>query len=277
MKTWLITGVSKGLGKQIALQMLEQGDRVIGTVRSEQDHKEFSSQAGGRAIALLLDVTDFDEVSEKVAEAEREHGPIDVLVNNAGYGLTGAIEETSIREIRSLFDVNVLGAIAMIQAVLPGMRRRRAGHIVNVSSASGLAPWAGTGIYGASKYALECIGQTLADEVSPLGIHVTNVAPGGMRTDFAGGSLRAVEPTIPDYETTAHMAHQVLSEGKGREPSAPGKIASAIAHLVEMDVPPRLLLLGADAYKYATDHLRSQLDAMDAFKELTHSVSAEAV
>jgi len=277
MKTWLITGVSKGLGKQIAKQVLDQGDRVVGTVRSEKDSAEFSLMDAERAIPLLLDVSRFDEVPEKIRDAEEKNGPFDVLVNNAGYGLTGAIEEVRIDDVKALFDVNVVGVIAVTQAVLPGMRRRRAGHIINISSVSGLAPWAGTGVYGASKYALECLGQTLADEVAPLGIHVTNVAPGGMRTDFAGGSLRATSASIPDYETTAHVAHQVLTSGKGREPSSTEKIALVISQLVDMSVPPRLLLLGEDAYKYATTHLKGQLDGIEAFKELTLSVSAETV
>lgn len=277
MKTWLITGVSKGLGKQIAKQVLDQGDRVVGTVRSEKDSVEFSVMDTERAIPLLLDVSRFDEVPEKIRDAEEKNGPFDVLVNNAGYGLTGAIEEVRIDDVKALFDVNVVGVIAVTQAVLPGMRRRRAGHIINISSVSGLAPWAGTGVYGASKYALECLGQTLADEVAPLGIHVTNVAPGGMRTDFAGGSLRATSASIPDYETTAHVAHQVLTSGKGREPSSTEKIALVISQLVDMSVPPRLLLLGEDAYKYATTHLKGQLDGIEAFKELTLSVSAETV
>ena len=277
MKTWLITGVSKGLGKQIAKQVLDQGDRVVGTVRSEKDSAEFSLMDAERAIPLLLDVSRFDEVPEKIRDAEEKNGPFDVLVNKAGYGLTGAIEEVRIDDVKALFDVNVVGVIAVTQAVLPGMRRRRAGHIINISSVSGLAPWAGTGVYGASKYALECLGQTLADEAAPLGIHVTNVAPGGMRTDFAGGSLRATSASIPDYETTAHVAHQVLTSGKGREPSSTEKIALVISQLVDMSVPPRLLLLGADAYKYATTHLKGQLDGIEAFKELTLSVSAETV
>lgn len=277
MKTWLITGVSKGLGKQIAKQVLDQGDRVVGTVRSEKDSAEFSLMDAERAIPLLLDVSRFDEVPDKIRDAEEKYGPFDVLVNNAGYGLTGAIEEVRIDDVKALFDVNVVGVIAVTQAVLPGMRRRRAGHIINISSVSGLAPWAGTGVYGASKYALECLGQTLADEVAPLGINVTNVAPGGMRTDFAGGSLRATSASIPDYETTAHVAHQVLTSGKGREPSSTEKIALVISQLVDMSVPPRLLLLGEDAYKYATTHLKGQLDGIEAFKELTLSVSAETV
>lgn len=277
MKTWLITGVGKGLGRQLASQLLEQGDRVVGTVRTQTDEEVFSALSADRAVPLQIDVTRFEEILGKIAEIETRIGHIDILVNNAGFGLTGAIEETPIEAVKSLFDVNFLGTIAMIQAVLPGMRRRRAGHIINVSSVSGLAPWAGTGIYGASKYAVECLGQTLAEEVAPLGIHVTNVAPGGMRTDFSGGSLRAIEPSISDYETTAHVAHGVLTDGMGQEPSSPEKIARAISQLVEMDVPPRLLLLGSDAYKYATYHLKSQLDGIEAFRDLTLSVSAETV
>ena len=276
MKTWLVTGVGKGLGKDLAEIVLQRGDRVVGTVRSERDAQIFAGADPQLAIPVLLDVTRFDAIGETVKEIENRFGQIDVLVNNAGYGLTGAIEETPLDKIRSLFDVNVLGAVAMIQAVLPGMRQHRRGHIINITSVSGLAPWAGTGIYGASKYAMECIGQTLADEVQPLGIHVTNVAPGGMRTDFAGGSLDFVAPGISDYTATAHLARGVLTEGKGKEPSSPKKIARAISELAEMDVPPRLLVLGSDAYKYATGHLANLSDGIEAFKHLSLSVSADS-
>jgi NAD(P)-dependent dehydrogenase (short-subunit alcohol dehydrogenase family) len=277
MKTWLITGVGKGLGKDLAEIVLQRCDRVVGTVRSERDEQVFAASDPQRAVPVVLDVTRFGDVAETVKEIEDRFGQIDVLVNNAGYGLTGAIEETPLDAIKALFEVNVLGAVAMAQAVLPGMRRHHCGHIINITSVSGLAPWAGTGIYGASKYAMECIGQTLADEVEPLGIHVTNVAPGGMRTDFAGGSLKSVAPTISDYDGSAHLARAVLIGGKGKEPSDPKKIARAISEVTDMDTPPRLLVLGADAYKYAKGHLGHLTDSIEAFKEVSLSVSADSM
>ncbi|MAN67740.1 oxidoreductase [uncultured Hyphomonas sp.] len=277
MKTWLITGVGKGLGKDLAEIVLQRGDRVVGTVRSGRDKQAFAASDPERAVPIFLDVTRFDDIVPSVNEIEDRFGRIDVLVNNAGTGLTGAIEETPLETIKDLFEVNVLGAVAMIQAVLPGMRRHRRGHIINITSVSGLAPWAGTGIYGASKYAMECIGQTLADEVQPLGVHVTNVAPGGMRTDFAGGSLKSVPPTISDYDGTAHLAREVLTGGKGKEPSSPQKIARAISEVVDMDVPPKLLLLGADAYKYAKGHLADLSDGIEAYKNVSLSVSADGM
>jgi NAD(P)-dependent dehydrogenase (short-subunit alcohol dehydrogenase family) len=277
MKTWLITGVGKGLGKDLAETVLQRGDRVVGTVRSERDAQVFAETDPQLAVPIFLDVTHFHDIRETINEVEKRFGQIDVLVNNAGYGLTGAIEETPLDKIKALFEVNVLGAVAMIQAVLPGMRQHRSGHIINITSVSGLAPWAGTGIYGASKYAMECIGQTLADEVQPLGIHVTNVAPGGMRTEFSGGSLDSAPPSISDYDGTAHLAHEVLTEGKGKEPSSPTKIAHAICEMTEMDIPPTLLVLGSDAYKYATGHLANLSDGIEAFKNVSLAVSADSM
>jgi NAD(P)-dependent dehydrogenase (short-subunit alcohol dehydrogenase family) len=178
-----------------------------------------------------------------------------VLVNNAGYGLVGAVEEASLAEVRAQFEVNVFAPLALIQAVLPGMRARRAGRIINVTSVSGVAVWAGTGIYCASKWALEGAALTLADEVEPLGVRVTNVEPGGMRTDYGGRSLRHTQGRIDDYAGgPAHMARAILADHAGREPGDPAKVAAAILALADAAAPPRQLLLGADAILYATRH-----------------------
>ncbi|MDO8290481.1 MAG: oxidoreductase [Parvibaculum sp.] len=249
-KVWWITGVSSGFGRAIAEAALARGDTVVGTVRREADAKGFEALASGRSLSFILDVTDDEAVHKTVSFIEIATGGIDILVNNAGYGLVGAIEEATSAEIRSLFDVNVFGAISVIQAVLPYMRGRRAGRIINVTSVSGLAPWMGTGIYGASKFALECIGQTLAEEVKPLGIKVTNVAPGGLRTDFATRSLTTCKAEIADYEPTAHMARSILSRGGGSEKGDPEKAAHAVLAIADADEPPMHLLLGADAMHY---------------------------
>jgi len=181
MTNWLITGVSGGLGKALAEAALGRGDLVYGTVRKTADLEAFEALAPGRARGRLLDVSDDATVRTVVDAAESGSGGLDILVNNAGYGLIGAVEEASLAEIRAQFEVNVFGPIVAIQAVLPYFRERRAGHIINVTSVSGVAAWAGTGIYTGSKFALEGVTQTLAQEVADFGIKVTNIEPGGMR------------------------------------------------------------------------------------------------
>jgi len=265
MVNWLITGIGGGLGYELAQAALERGDKVFGTSRSAQSCAAFAAKAPGRSFAAVLDPAD---PAALVTIAETAMGGVDRLVNNAGYGLIGAIEEVTLEEVRALFDVNLFGSIAMIQAVLPAMRARGAGHIVNVTSVSGLAPWAGTAIYGASKYALECIGQTLAQEVGPLGIRVTNVAPGGLRTNFAGGSLRLAARDIPAYEETAHFAKRSLAAGQGTEKGDPVRAAAAIIAALDEPEPPLHLLLGEDALHYAegqTDTLRAEMERWKAY------------
>jgi NAD(P)-dependent dehydrogenase (short-subunit alcohol dehydrogenase family) len=251
---WLITGVSGGLGRALALAALERGDHVVGTVRREADRSAYEAIAPGRAVGLLLDLSDSSAISAAVEAAEAATGGIDRLVNNAGYGMVGAIEETSIAQARALFDVNLFAPIALIQAVLPRMRARRAGQIVNITSLSGFAPWWGTGIYGASKYAFECIGQTLAQEVGPLGIRVTNVAPGGFRTGFAGSRLAEAERTIADYESGARQSKLSLLAGRGKEKGDPAKAAQVILSALDEPEPPLHLFLGEDALRHAREH-----------------------
>ena len=233
------------------------------------------ASAPGRMHVLPLDVTDTAAVRGCIDRAEAITGGLDVVVNNAGHGLTGAIEETSLDQVRALFEVNVLGPIAVLQAALPYLRARKRGHIVNISSVSGLAAWAGTGIYSASKFALECIGRTLAQEVAPLGIRVTSVAAGGMRTEFAGTGLTDAASRIEDYAPTAHLARATLLGHKGTEPSDPALAARAILGAVAADEPPLLLLLGADALKYAGYEFASLERDIAAWREVTLSVAAD--
>lgn len=273
MTNWLITGIGGGLGRELALAALERGDSVFGTTRSEEGCKAFEELAPGRAFAAVLDFADEQAPARIAAMAEGSLGQVDMLVNNAGYGVVGAIEEVSQAEMRALFDVNLFGAVAMIQAVLPYMRARGAGHVVNVTSVSGLAPWAGTAIYGASKYALECIGQTLAQEVGPLGIRVTNVAPGGMRTNFAGGSLKLAERDIAAYEDTAHFARHSLTSGQGREKGDPGRAAAAIMAALAEDTPPMHLLLGEDALHYAEGQMELLQGEIERWKPYSTSIA----
>lgn len=268
-RTWLITGVSSGLGHSLAETVLARGDVVAGTVRTLKDKETFEAAAPDRALGFLLDVTDTKAVEQTVAAVEDATAGVDILVNNAGYCLVGAIEEASMTEIRAQFDVNVFGAIAVIQAVLPFMRRRRAGHIVNISSISGLAAWAGTGIYCASKFALEGATQTLAQEVGVLGIKVTNIEPGGIRTDFAGRSLAHTDRIIDDYNSTAHDSRRIIAEHLGHEPNDPKKVAQAVVKIVDSPHPPLHLLLGHDAMYYVGKSLGAFQSEMAEWSSLT--------
>jgi NAD(P)-dependent dehydrogenase (short-subunit alcohol dehydrogenase family) len=267
-KTWLITGVSGGLGREIALAALARGDVVFGTVRKAKDADAFEL-LGGRA--LVLDVTNEAAVRAGVAEVQAA-GPIDILVNNAGYGLVGAVEEASLDEVRVQFETNVIGPLAMLKAVLPAMRARRAGRILNVTSVSGLAVWAGTGVYCASKWALEGLTQTLAAEVAELGIKVTNVAPGGLRTSFSTGSKAIVASKIADYDGLARDAERIMADHAGSEPGDPAKAAQAILTIADADAPPLHLLLGEDALKYAGYAAAGLQADIDAWKDLTLSI-----
>lgn len=274
MSNWFVTGVSTGLGRAIAQAALAAGHTVVGTLRDPAGVAAFETLGEG-AVGVVLDVTDAEAVKAVVDAAEARTGGLDVIVNNAGLGYTGAIEETPLADAKALFDVNVWGALAVIQAALPHLRARRHGHIVNVGSISGMACWNGTGIYGASKFALDCIGRTLAQEVNPLGIRVTNVAPGGMRTEFAAKRLLGAEPAIADYADTAHVARAVLTGHHGEEPSDPAKIAQAILTAVAADEPPLVLLLGTDALDYAEREFAMLQGQFDAWRDMTVSGGAD--
>jgi NAD(P)-dependent dehydrogenase (short-subunit alcohol dehydrogenase family) len=274
MANWFITGVSSGLGRALAKAALDDGQIVVGTLRQMEGAAALEALAPGRMHVLRADVTDEAMVRAAIAEAEAITGGLDVVVNNAGQGLTGAIEETGLDQVRALFEVNVLGPLAVIRAALPYLRARKRGHIVNITSVSGLAAWHGTGIYGASKFAMECIGRTLAQEIAPIGIKVTNVAPGGFRSEFAGASLGDAEGHIDDYAETAHQARKILLGYKGKEPSDPVLAARAIIDAVGMETPPLLLLLGADALKYAENEFAALGDEMTRWRDLTLSVAA---
>jgi len=267
-KTWLITGVSSGLGREIALAAMARGDLVFGTVRKVADAEAFEA-AGGHA--LVLDVTDEAAVRAAVAQAEAAAGRIDILVNNAGYGLVGAVEEASLDEVRAQFETNVLGPLALLKAVLPAMRARRAGRIINITSVSGLAVWAGTGVYCASKWALEGLTQTLAAEVAELGIKVVNVAPGGLRTGFAGGST-IVAGKIADYDGLARDAERIMAQHAGHEPGDPVKAAQAVLVVADAEDPPRHLLLGEDALKYAAYAAAGLQADVEAWKAVSLSI-----
>jgi NAD(P)-dependent dehydrogenase (short-subunit alcohol dehydrogenase family) len=252
---WLITGVSSGFGRALSELILEKGGEVAGTVRKDADKAEFEKLAPGRAFGILLDVTDEAAVKRGVKEAEEKLGGIEVLVNNAGYGFEGALEEATLDDFRQQFEVNVFGAIAMMQATLPYLRSRRAGHILNISSMGGLMAFPGISAYHGSKFALEGISESLAKEVKHLGIKVTIVEPGGFRTDWAGRSMRHVERTIEDYEESAGWSRKRLAQRNGRQPGDPRKAAEAMLHITQVEEPPLHLLLGSDALKLVGEKL----------------------
>jgi NAD(P)-dependent dehydrogenase (short-subunit alcohol dehydrogenase family) len=260
MANWLITGVSGGLGRALASAALARGDQVAGTVRRQADLAALQALAPGRAHGFLADMTDTDAVRAAVDGAEAALGGLDVLVANAGYGLVGAVEEASLEEIRAQFEVNVFAPVVAIQTALPYFRRRRAGHIIAITSVSGVSVWAGTGLYCGSKHALEGIVLTLAQEVADLGIKVTCIEPGGIRTGFSKGVVVTAR-SIADYDGPGHYSQRVMAEHAGHEPGDPAKMAAAILTIASAEDPPLQLLLGHDAIGYAADQIvRTQAD-----------------
>ena len=246
-KTLLITGVSSGFGRALAVEALGTGHRVIGTVRNEQARREFEALAAENATARILDVTDFDAIDEVVADIERTVGPVDVLVNNAGYGHEGIFEESPLADMRRQFDVNVFGAVAMMKAVLPYMRGRRNGHILNITSMGGHITLPGISYYCGSKFALEGISESVGKEVKPFGITVTAVAPGSFRTDWAGRSMIRTPRSIADYDQLFDPIREARHQKSGRQLGDPSKAARAMLHIIASDSPPTHLLLGSDA------------------------------
>ena len=256
-KTFFITGVSSGFGKALTEGALAAGHRVVGTLRKEEERAAFDQLAPGRSFGRLLDVTDTKAIAPVVAEVEASVGPIDVLVNNAGYGHEGILEESTIDELRRQFEVNVFGAVAVAQAVLPYMRKRRAGHIVNITSMGGFITLPGIAFYTGSKAALESISETLGKEVKDFGIAVTAVAPGAFRTDWAGRSMIRAPRSIPDYDALFEPVRARRQGYSGKQAGDPAKFAKAVLEIVESLNPPAHLLLGNDALKLVREKLAS--------------------
>ncbi|MCP2031330.1 NAD(P)-dependent dehydrogenase (short-subunit alcohol dehydrogenase family) [Okibacterium sp. HSC-33S16] len=271
MSTWLITGCSTGLGRALATAVLAHGHNAVVTARDVTSVSDITDTAPESALALALDVTDPAQVAAAVAEAERRFGTIDVLVNNAGYGYRSAIEEAEPEDVQRLFDTNVFGAVAMIRAVLPGMRERRSGAIVNISSIGARLMPPGSGYYAATKAALEGLSGSLAKELAPLGISVTAVEPGGFRTDFAGRSLTQSATPIPDYAETAGKRRKENDTVHGTQPGNPGLAAEAIITVVEAPNTPTFLLLGSDAVAAYDETARAQQAEVDVWRDLSAS------
>lgn len=270
-KIFLITGISSGFGRAFASAALSAGHMVVGTVREEIARGNFESERPGFAKAVVLDVTDFDAIEPKVAEIERTIGPVSVLVNNAGYGHEGTIEESPLAELRHQFDVNVFGAVAMIKAVLPFMRKRRAGHVINITSMGGYITLPGIAYYCGSKFALEAISETLSKEVKDFGIRVTAVAPGQFRTDWAGRSMMRSERTISDYDKLMNPTRKGRREKSGKQPGDPAKAAQVLLKMIEHQNPPTHLLLGNDALKLVREKLETLNTEFALWEPMTRS------
>ncbi|CVG16100.1 MULTISPECIES: oxidoreductase [Serratia] len=270
-KTILITGVSSGFGQALAREALAVGHRVVGTVRNSEALQAFGALDTQRAFGYLLDVTDVERIDEVVGEIESAIGPIDVLVNNAGYGHEGILEESPLAELRRQFDVNVFGAVAMIKAVLPGMRQRRRGHIINITSMGSFITLPGISYYCGSKFALEGISETLSKELAPFNLHVTAVAPGSFRTDWAGRSMVRSPRRVPDYDALFEPVRQARQEKSGKQLGDPIKAAHAMLALIESGNPPTHLLLGSDALSLVRQKLEALGQEIEQWEKLTRS------
>jgi NAD(P)-dependent dehydrogenase (short-subunit alcohol dehydrogenase family) len=275
MTTWLITGCSTGLGRALAEAVLGQGDNAVVTARDVAKVEDLAKAYPDTALAVALDVTDPARVTEVVRQAEARFAGVDVLVNNAGYGYRAAVEEGDDEDVRRLFATNFFGPVAMIKAVLPGMRSRRRGAIVNVSSIGARICPPGSGYYAAVKSALEGMSGSLRTELQPLGITVTAVEPGGFRTDFAGRSLTQSSTVIDDYASTAGKRRKEHDTVHGTQPGDPAKAAQALITAVRSGHPPALLLLGTDAVTAFTGVLDAQRAELETWRQL--SVSTDFV
>jgi NAD(P)-dependent dehydrogenase (short-subunit alcohol dehydrogenase family) len=275
-KTFLITGVSTGLGRAFAREALAAGHQVVGTVSKPDQIPEFEALAQGHATGMLLDVTDEHAVTAVVDRIEQEVGPIDVLISNAGYGVEATVEESSTGDLRRQFDVNVHGTVAVIKAVLPYMRRWRSGHIVTLSSMAGLTALPGVAFYGASKFAIEGISASLAQEVAPFGIHVTSLALGSFRTDWAGRSMVRVPRTIPDYDTAFNPIRAARKAKDGNQTGDPARAAKALMTVLNAENPPVHLVLGSDALRLIQQGRQRLQDDIDAWAHLTASTDYSA-
>lgn len=266
-KVWFITGCSTGFGRHLAQEVLQKGDRVAVTARNMDDIKDLVIQYPHTAVAIKLDVTDPEQVKAAVQKANETFQRIDVLVNNAGIGYFGAIEESEEAEVRRMFEINFFGLASVTNAILPIMRAQRSGHIVNISSVGGLVAFPGVGFYNATKFAVTGYSEALAKEVALLGIKVTVVAPSGFRTDWAGRSANNTKMVIEDYKETAHANQNTIRGYSGNQPGDPVRAAKAIVKAVEAATPPLRLMLGVGALKGIRNKIAELQNDIDRWEE----------
>ena len=275
MATWFITGAGRGLGFEIAQHALAAGDNVVATARNKSSIDDaFQHSPNGRVLPVALDVTDETQVESAVEEALERFGGIDFLVNNAGRGLLGAVEEASAAEVQTVFETNVFGVLNVIRVVLPSMRSRRSGHIVNIGSMGGFAQVAGWGVYGATKFALEGLSEAMHAELAPLGISVTIVEPGSFRTNFLdGSSLQTIEREYADYSETAGRVRHAVDGSNGGQPSDPARGAAVIVEAVTSENPPLRLQVGPDAVAMVEGKLARVRDELEAWRDLASNTA----
>ena len=273
MACWLITGCSTGIGREIARAALEAGHSVVVTARQVEAVTDLADEFGDRAVPVALDVTDQDQIVAAVAAAADAFGGIDVLVNNAGYGYMSAVEEGDDAEVRKLFDTNYFGVVDTIKAVLPAMRARKSGHIVNISSMTGLVANPPNAYYSSTKFALEALTEALAQEVKPLGIKVTAIEPGAFRTDWARRSMHESATPIGDYEEGVGTRKTLIKEFADHLPGDPRKVAEAVLTVTNLEDPPLRLLLGRDVLKAVRDKIAALSASIDEWEAVTKDVN----
>ena len=274
-KVWFITGSNSGFGRSLTEAALAKGDRVIATTRHPEEIKDLVKQYPDTVKAVTLDITQAEEISSAIDTALATFGQVDVLVNNAGFGTLGAVEEIESEQVRKQFEVNCFGTLNLTKALLPHFRQRKSGHILNVSSVGGFTAFPGTGIYCSTKFAIEGYSEALAKEIAPLGIKLTLVEPGAFRTEFAGDSLATPDKQIDDYDETAHKFVKMQEEMSGEQPGDPDKAAQAMIKVVESDNPPMRLVLGEDALKATRKKIESFQKELDQWEDVTLSTSFE--
>lgn len=276
MTTWLITGCATGLGRSFARAALDAGFNAVVTARNVTALDDLVSKYPSRAVAATLDVTNKAQVESVVKLAEQRFGAIDVLVNNAGYGYRGAVEEGNEEEVAELFATNFFGTVATIKAALPGMRARRSGTIINLSSIAGRLAAPGSAYYSATKFAVEGMSDALRKELAPLGIRVIVVEPGAFRTDFAGRSLQQAKANIADYATTAGPRRKENDPTEGTQQGDPDKAARVLIDVVGRQSVPFRLVLGSDALKNASTELDAQRAELEAWADISTSTDFPA-
>ncbi len=272
MKTqvWLVTGSSRGLGRAFTEAALEAGHRVVATARNSEHLIDIARKFGERVRTVSLDVTNEAHAKDAVDAAIDTFGGLDALVNNAGYGNVGPVEDTSLAEFRAQIETNLFGVIIMTKAVLPYFRERRAGHIIQITSIAGRIGPVGRAPYAAAKFGIEGFSESLSREVRPLGVKVTIVEPGGFRTDFAGASTNLREGR-PEYDATVGATVRFQRNYNGKQPGDPAKAAAAVLHLASLPDPPLRLLLGSDSYNAAEQHALQTLESDRQWKDLSIS------
>ena len=273
MGRWLITGCSTGIGREIARAALEAGHSVAVTARNVDAVADFVDQFGDRALALPLDVTNRAQIAAVVGEVEKAFGGIDVLVNNAGYGYMAAVEEGEDAEVRKLFDTNYFGVVDTLKAVLPGMRARRSGHVINISSMTGLVANPPNAYYSSTKFALEALTEALAKEVGPLGIKVTAIEPGAFRTDWAARSMQESSTPISDYDDNVGARKTLIKQFADHLPGDPRKVAEAVLMVAGLDEPPLRLLLGRDVLAAVREKIADLTASINHWESVTKNVN----